>query len=258
MSEVHWIKLKTEMFSDDKIRLIESMPESDAILVIWIKLLIQAGKTNANGYIFLNENVPFTAEMLATLFNKPLTIVRLALKTLSEFEMIAIDDNGKILIENWDKHQNVEGLEKIREQTRLRVANYRERQKLTLPSFKTETDKDSDTEECVTETLQVTLQEKGQMFDKFWEIYPKKVKKKKAKEKFIKVCKDKMTFDKIIVGLNKHLKSKDWTKEEGQFVPHPTTWLNNERWEDEIYSSDEQQSVTKPLPMIKDEDEGWQ
>lgn len=257
MSEVHWIKLKTEMFSDDKIRLIESMPEADAILVIWIKLLIQAGRTNANGYIFLNENVPFTADMLATLFNKPLTIVRLALKTLSEFGMIVIDDNGKILIENWSKHQNVEGMEKIREQTRLRVAKHRENQKLLSTTLKKEKDSDTDSEECVTETLQVTLQEKDQMFYKFWEIYPKKVKKKKSKEKFMKVCKDKLTFEKIINGLNRDIKSKDWSKEEGRFIPHPTAWLNNERWDDETYESDQQQAITKTIPMLKDGDEGW-
>ena len=57
MSDVHWIKLKTEMFSDDKIRLIESMPEADTILMLWIKLLIQAGKTNANGYILKPFNL---------------------------------------------------------------------------------------------------------------------------------------------------------------------------------------------------------
>ena len=69
MSEVKvkWIKLSTTMFEDEKIRLIESMPEADTLLIIWIKLLAQAGKTNASGYIFLNENIPYTEDMLATL-----------------------------------------------------------------------------------------------------------------------------------------------------------------------------------------------
>jgi len=130
MSEITWIKLKTEMFADDKIRLIESMPEADAIIIIWIKLLAQAGKTNANGYIFLNEQVPFTEEMLSTIFDRPLNTVRFALKTLQQFDMISIDDKGFILIENWEKHQNVEGMEKIREQWRLRKQRQRENQKL--------------------------------------------------------------------------------------------------------------------------------
>jgi predicted phage replisome organizer len=129
MGQISWIKLKTEMFSDEKIRLIESMPEADAILIIWIKLLIQAGKSNANGFIFLAENIPFSAEMLATLFNRPLTVVRLALKTLHDFNMISIDKKGLIYIENWDKHQNIEGMEKVREQNRLRVQQFRNKRK---------------------------------------------------------------------------------------------------------------------------------
>ncbi|MGP4080111.1 phage replisome organizer N-terminal domain-containing protein [Pseudalkalibacillus sp. R45] len=130
MSEVKWIKLSTQMFEDEKIRLIECMPESDALLIIWIKLLTQAGKTNANGYIYLNKTIPYTDEMLATIFNRPLNIVRLALKTFEEFGMIEIKDDHFITISNWEKHQNVEGLDKIRKQTRDRVAKHREKKRL--------------------------------------------------------------------------------------------------------------------------------
>ncbi len=129
MASVKWIKITTGMFDDEKIRLIEGMPDKDSVLVIWIKLLVQAGRTNANGYIFLNENIPYTDEMLATLFNRPLNTVRLALDIFKKFGMIEMDENG-IAVLNWEKHQNVEGLEKIREQTRKRVQEHRERQKL--------------------------------------------------------------------------------------------------------------------------------
>lgn len=129
MSDIQWIKLKTAMFGDDKIRLIESMPEADSILIIWIKLLIQAGKTNANGYIFLNENVPLSPEMISTLFSRPLSVVKLALKTLSDFGMISINPDGFISIENWEKHQNVEGMERVRELTKARVQRHRDKQK---------------------------------------------------------------------------------------------------------------------------------
>lgn len=126
---VKWIKLSINMFEDEKIRLIENMPEADTILIIWVKLLAQAGKTNASGYIYLNENIPYTDEMLATIFNRPLNVVRLALKTFEQFGMIEVEDSF-INITNWEKHQNVAGLEKIREQTRKRVARHREKKKL--------------------------------------------------------------------------------------------------------------------------------
>ncbi|MEK5070747.1 phage replisome organizer N-terminal domain-containing protein [Sporosarcina sp. FSL K6-1508] len=133
MSNVKWIKLSTQMFEDEKIKLIEHMPDADTILIIWVKLLSQAGKANANGYIYLSENIPYTEEMLATIFGRPLNTVRMALGIFKQFGMIDIDDNHFINIENWEKHQNVAGLDKIREQTRKRVAKHREGQKLELP-----------------------------------------------------------------------------------------------------------------------------
>jgi predicted phage replisome organizer len=107
------------------------MPDKDSILIIWIKLLVQAGKCNAlHGVIFLNETLPYTDEMLSTIFNRPLNTVRLALNTFLRFGMIEIYDDGKIKIVNWEKHQNVKGLDQIREQTRKRVAKHRECKKL--------------------------------------------------------------------------------------------------------------------------------
>ncbi len=132
MSNVKWIKLSTSMFDDEKIRLIEQMPDADTILVIWIKLLTQAGKTNSSGYIYLAENIPYTDEMLATIFNRPVSTVRLALKTFEQFGMITIDDEHFIAIENWEKHQNVEGMERIRLQNRERKRRQREREKKML------------------------------------------------------------------------------------------------------------------------------
>ncbi|TMN22597.1 phage replisome organizer N-terminal domain-containing protein [Lentibacillus cibarius] len=129
MQDLKWIKLDISMFEDEKIKLIEQMPEADTILIIWVKLLAQAGKTNANGYIYLNENIPYTEEMLATIFGRPVNTVRLALNALREFGMIHIDEDSFIHITNWKKHQNVEGMERVRQQNKLRKQKQREREK---------------------------------------------------------------------------------------------------------------------------------
>src|SRR5690625_3288762 len=120
MSTVKWIRLTLSMFDDEKIKLIEQMPDADTILMIWIKLLVQAGKVNASGSIFLNENIPYTDEMLATIFDRPISTVRLALDTFKQFGMIEIDEKSFISIANWEKHQTVEGTERIRNQTKER------------------------------------------------------------------------------------------------------------------------------------------
>jgi predicted phage replisome organizer len=133
MAEVKWIKITTSMFDDEKIKLIRKMPEADSILLTWIQLLVQAGKANASGSIVLSEKIPYTDEMLAVIFDRPINIIRLALNTFQQFGMIDTDD-GIITISNWEKHQNLDGLDKIREQERLRKQRQRERQKL-LPDM---------------------------------------------------------------------------------------------------------------------------
>lgn len=128
MADVKWIKITTDIFDDEKILLIESMPEADAIIVIWFKLLTLAGKQNNDGVFMLNDKIPYTDEMLSTIFRRPLQVVRLALTVFEQFGMVEIVNNT-ITIPNWEKHQNIDGLEKIREQNRKRVAKHREKQK---------------------------------------------------------------------------------------------------------------------------------
>lgn len=104
MGKVKWIMLKTEMFDDEKIKIIQAMPEGDALIVIWIRLLLLAGISNADGYLMISDNLPYTEEMLATIFNKPLSIIRLALKTFETFGMLETNKEG-IFIQNFSENQ---------------------------------------------------------------------------------------------------------------------------------------------------------
>lgn len=131
MSEIKWIKITTDIFDDEKIRLIDALPEHDAILVIWFKILTLAGRQGGNGLLMMNNKIHYTDEMLAAIFGRPITTIRLALQTFEQFGMIEII-NGIISLPNWEKHQNVDGMEKAKEQTRKRVARYREKQKQLL------------------------------------------------------------------------------------------------------------------------------
>lgn len=126
--ELKWIKLCVNIFDDEKIALIESMPDADSIIVIWFKILCLAGKQNNCGVLMLSDRIPYTEEMLATIFRRPISTVRLALTTFESFGMIAIV-NGTITIPNWEKHQTVDAVERYKEQARERALNYRQRQK---------------------------------------------------------------------------------------------------------------------------------
>ena len=129
MADVKWIKIVPNVFDDDKIKLIEEMPEGDSIIVIWFKLLCLAGKQNRDGFLLLNDKIAYTDEMLATIFRRPLNLVRLALGTFEQFEMIEIV-NGAVFVSNWEKYQNTDRLAEIREYNRLAQQKSRAKKKL--------------------------------------------------------------------------------------------------------------------------------
>ena len=128
MAEVKWIKLHTAMFDNSKIRYIRTLPEGNNMVLIWVMLLTKAGKCNASGFIFLTENIPYTSQMLAAEFGFDLYLIELALATFVKLNMIQLEEHI-IKIAGWEEHQNIDGLDRIREQTRKRVAKYRENQK---------------------------------------------------------------------------------------------------------------------------------
>lgn len=131
MSKVSWIRIEIDMFDNRKIRHIRKLPEGNNIVLIWMMLLTMAGRCNANGIIFLTENIPYTNKMLADELDFDESVIELALTILEKFGMIT-RDGAELSIPGWEEHQNSDGLEKIREQTRKRVAEHRKRQKELL------------------------------------------------------------------------------------------------------------------------------
>jgi len=134
MADITFIKLSVNTFSDEKVQIIEGMPEGKSILIIFLKLLCMAGKSNQNGMVQINEKLGYNCEMLSILLKEKAMIVDLALRVLSEFEMIEILAFNKIELVNWSKHQHVEGLEKVRELNATRQKRYRENNKKVLSS----------------------------------------------------------------------------------------------------------------------------
>lgn len=68
-------------------------------------------------------------------------------------------------------------------------------------------------------------------FDQFWAVYPKKVGKEAARRAFAKV---KVSVETLVSAVEAQKQSPQWTKDNGQYIPNPTTWLNQGRWEDEV------------------------
>ena len=128
MADVKWIKITTDIFNDEKILLIESLPDAYAIIVVWFKLLCLAGKQNNSGVFMMNDKIAYTDKMLATILRMKETTVTMALKTFENFGMIEIVD-GVITIPNWGKHQTLDQLEERKQYMKNYMKEYREKQK---------------------------------------------------------------------------------------------------------------------------------
>jgi predicted phage replisome organizer len=190
MADVKWIKICTDLFDDEKILMIESLPSADTIIVIWFKLLTFAGKQNNDGVFLMNNRIAYTDEMLATIFRRDINVVRLALKTFEDFGMIEIVSNV-ITIPNWNKHQTLDAYEKKKERDRLYQQSRREKQRLLVTKSSdnqatqssyvavSEEDIEEDIEEDNTNSASdnapsVKKSDINNFFESIWKLYPNK------------------------------------------------------------------------------------
>lgn len=128
MAEISWIKLSTGLPDNKKIKRIRKMPDGDKVILFWVFLLARAGEVNRRGGLFLTETLPYSEEDLAADFDFTVEFVRFALLTLEKYSMVTRYEEI-FFIKNWEEYQSIEGLEKIREQNRLRQAKFRSKQK---------------------------------------------------------------------------------------------------------------------------------
>lgn len=117
-----------------------------------------------------------------------------------------------------------------REQTRVRVARFR--QKKTGNADVTTGNADVTPSEAVA-VSKAEEKENVSAFEEFWRSYPKKKGKGDAEKAWFKLKCERLKND-ILSKLEVAKKSLEWTKDGGQFIPHPATWLNRKGWEDEF------------------------
>lgn len=128
MAEISWIKLSTGLPDNRKIKRIRNLPDGDKVILFWVFLLARAGESNKQGGLYFTETLPYTPEDMAIDFDFTLDVVNFSLITLEKFGMIETYDQV-IFIKNWEEYQALDGMEKIKEQNRIRKQNQRLRQK---------------------------------------------------------------------------------------------------------------------------------
>ena len=126
--DVTWIKLATGLFGDTKIKYLRQQKNGDSIALFWVGLLTLAGECNDKGMIYITPTVPYTYEGLAGGLGFPLPVVKKAIPLFVSLDMLE-ESEGFLCIVNWNEHQNVDGLEKVREQNRKRQKDWYDRKK---------------------------------------------------------------------------------------------------------------------------------
>jgi len=227
---VTWIKIQLDMFDNKKIKYIRSLPEGNEICLCWIMLLMSAGRCNANGYIYLTENIPYTPDMLAEEFKISINTMKLALETFKRLNMIDVDENG-IYIPGWEEYQNVEGMERVRELNRIRNQKYRDNKKQKLltsndvsvtshdgTDIDIELDKDIDKEKDKKNKNHL------ECFESLWKLYPKKEGKGQVSE-FKKKELYKLGYEQLERCIERYKKAKAGT--DRQYLQNGSTFFNS-------------------------------
>ncbi len=225
MDDVKWIKVNVNMFDNRKIKYIRKLPEGNNIVLIWIMLLTMAGRCNSGGMIFLTENIPYTTKTLADELEFEESVVLLALKTMEKLGMISTNPEDFLSIKNWGEHQNIEGMEKIREQARIRAARYRENQKQLGAGE--EVPEPSDGQGPSPSELPGKKLKYSEKFEEFWNVYPLKKDKGAAYKQFCARINQGENPDDMILAAKEYARECRRNRTESRYIKHGTTFLGN-------------------------------
>lgn len=127
--KISWFKFDADFFSDEKIKIIEGKPQGDTFLKIWVRFLCMAIKAQRPGFIEIMDGVPYDLAELAAVCGVAVETMTEALKLFYRYGMVTVTEGSPIEIVHFCHWQNVEAIDRMREQGRERVAKYRAKQR---------------------------------------------------------------------------------------------------------------------------------
>jgi len=120
-----WIKIMCNILDHRKIKMIRQEPDGDLLLLLWILMIIEAGKCEQRGYLKISKNVPYTDKTISMMTGIPLTTVQHGLSLFTSYAMIE-QKNGAFFIRNWGNYQSEDKLASRRKSDRDRQRKYRQ------------------------------------------------------------------------------------------------------------------------------------
>lgn len=243
----YWLKLQRDFFKRHDIRIIENMPNGKDYILFYLKLLVES--IDHDGNLRFSESVPYNEEMLATITNTDIDVTRSAVKIFVELGMMEVLDDGTIYMTevrkmigsetDWARQKRIQRGDSDGGWTFSTSCppTVHQLSGTCPPEKEKEKDKELEREKekkkIKKEKEKKSADADDAAFNQFWELYPRKVGKGEARRKFAKVIKQ-VNLEVILAAVKRQRESRQWSKDNGQFVPYPATWLNQERWEDEV------------------------
>lgn len=266
-TKFYWLQLKEDFFDEDAIDWLEEQPNGKEYSLFYLKLCLKSLRTN--GILIRrvgNMLVPYDHVKLGELTKTSSDTVMVAMQLLIKIGLVKTLENGELyltqvehMIGSQSKSAFKKQQQRLNSKSKILLGSGQEGDKCPPNiEIEKEQEKETDLEEEIEiekeqETTELTalpanageggsiLTYEEQAFNEFWTAYPKKINKKGCFTSFkrIKHLKDEMPL--IMTALQHFKASKQWQKDNGQYIPNPQTFINQERWKDQQEPTREQQ-----------------
>lgn len=258
----YWLKLKRDFFKRHDIRIIESMQNGTEYILFYLKLLCES--VDHEGNLRFSENIPYNDEMLSTITNTNVDIVRSAVKVFTELGMMEILDDGTFFMTEVQKmigsaSNSESAIKQKRYRDRLKQSN------VLLPdrySSVTDdvTESNGDVTESVTENNESKSKNKSKRenkresknnnmpipddkpqedlreeFEELWSMYPRKLgNKETAFRDYKKARKEGTTKADVLIGINNYKAYIHFMKIDKEYIMYGSTFFHGKRWNDDF------------------------
>ena len=241
-TKYYYLKIKENFFDSEDMKLLESMDNGYIYSNILMKMYLLSLKNG--GKLMYKDKIPYNSKMLSTILNHNVDILEKAIKVFKELNLIEVLDSGAIFMLDI---QNYIGRSSDEADRKRAYRNQIETEKNILIEDKcpdkcqTNLSNIKDRDKDITKDIIINNNIYKQNFEKFWKAYPKKRDKGNAEKWFKKNKPSEELTNLMIKQVERFKDTNDWKKQDGQFIPYPTTWLNAKMWEDEFETDTEKE-----------------
>lgn len=254
----YWLKFKEDFFDFKGVKKLRKLAGGDTYVIIYLKMLLRSLKTEGIlEYCGIEDDF---AKEIALDLDEDVDNVKVVLTIITGCGMCEFYDDTHIFLPYVGENTGSETA------STQRVRDFRERQKaLQCNTDVTEVKRIGNVEKEIEirdrdkskskntlahpEVSGVVIEEP---FDTFWREYPRKTGKGDARKKFVKAL-TKTSFQNIMDALARVKETDQWRKDGGAFIPYPATWLNQERWDDEVQTANRYSDIQRLMEETPDD-----